>query len=442
MGGPVRGCLVLNAGSSSLKFGLFALETFCPLASGSIDWAHGDRQRAVMTIETEKGDCPPLPERQGGSLAQMGTVPFSHGVTTRTMVAVPDDRAAATCAIRAVLELRFGDPPSPAVITAVGHRVVHGGTDLPSSVVVDASVKEAIAGLCDLAPLHNPPALEAILAAESALPQAVQVAVFDTAFFAGLPPRAYVCSLPYAWHEQWGIRRFGFHGISHEYCTHRAAEMLDRPLAQLRIVSCHLGGGCSAAAIRGGLPIATTMGFSPLDGLMMGTRPGSVDPGILLHLQRRHGLTVEQLDDALNCRSGLLGVSGVSPDMAKIEVAAQEGNPRARLALEMFTARVRSAIGAMAVTLGGVDVLIFTDRVGEGSAIVRGMVCEGLECLGVRLDPQRNAACHPDCDVAATDSTARILVIHTREELMIAREACRTAARPRVEGQENGNHSF
>jgi acetate kinase len=221
------------------------------------------------------------------------------------------------------------------------------------------------------------------------------------------------------------VRRFGFHGISHQYCAQRAADMLGRKLDDLRIVSCHLGGGCSAIAVQHGVPVATTMGFTPLEGLMMGTRPGSIDAGVIIYLEQCCGLSPEQINDALNHDSGLLGVSGVSPDIAKIEKSASEGNPRARLALEMFADRVRSAIGSLAVTMGGVDVLLFTDRVGESSPAVRAAICDRLDCLGLRLDAGRNAECQPDADLSVERSSARILVIRTHEERMIAREAIR-----------------
>jgi acetate kinase len=297
-------------------------------------------------------------------------------------------------------------------------------------VLIDGAVRESIARWSALAPLHNLPALAVISAAEAALPHARQVAVFDTAFFAQLPPRAYIFPLPYAWHSDWGLRRFGFHGISHRYCAGRAAEILDRDPTGLRIINCHLGGGCSAAAIRGNVAVASTMGFTPLDGLMMATRPGSLDPGIFSHVARRHGLTADDLDAVLNRESGLLGVSGVSSDFAEVERAAQQGNDRARLAVDMFADRVRAAVGALAVSMGGVDVLAFTDRVGENSPALRAMACQGLECLGLRLDPLRNEANRPDSDIALADSPARILVIHSEEELMIAREAQKMARPP------------
>ncbi|MGO9527734.1 MAG: acetate/propionate family kinase [Verrucomicrobiia bacterium] len=384
--------LVINAGSTSLKFGLFDAEARESLVSGSIDWADGNRQGARFLL------------RRGSR-------------EERSVVAVADDSAAATCAVRALTA--EGD------ITVVGHRVVHGGTEFRNSTLIDDNVEATIAGLATLAPLHNPPALAAIRAVKSALPRVPQVAVFDTAFFARLPARAYMYAQPYEWYEKFGVRRIGFHGISNSYCVGRAVELLGRDPSKLRLVVCHLGGGCSATAVLGGEPVTTTMGFTPLDGLMMGTRSGSMDPGMLIHLLLHRGLTVNELDDALTHRSGLFGVSGVSSDLAQIESAASQGHQRAQLAFEMFADRVRSAIGALAVTMGGLDALVFTDRIGENSPAMRAAVCDGLECLRVQLDLERNATCRPDGDIAADASAVRILVIHTREELMIAREACR-----------------
>jgi acetate kinase len=396
--------LAINSGSSSLKFGLFDVGTCELLLAGDVDWAHGDRTRAKLTLRPRGGR------------------------TVTSQLAVPDDFTAAKSAISATLDSGPPGPNGTAKVVAVGHRVVHGGAEFRDSVLIDGRVTAGIASLNKLAPLHNPPVLKAIEAVETLLPGVPQVAVFDTAFFAQLPPKAYLYALPYEYYERWGIRRFGFHGLSHSYCAGRAAELLRRPLSGLRVINCHLGGGCSAAAVRGGVAVATTLGFSPLDGLMMGTRLGSVDPGILLHLQREHGLTVEELDRALNYSSGLLGISGVSSDLAQIETAAAQGNERARLAFDMFAGQVRSAIGALAARLGGVDALTFTDRIGEHSASLRAAACEGLEFMGLRLDPGRNAHAQPDADVAKADSPARIFVIHTEEELVIAREARRVMA--------------
>ena len=317
-------------------------------------------------------------------------------------------------------------PTEAGAIRAVGHRVVHGGTAFRQSVRLDATVEEAIRRAAELAPLHNPPALAALDAAHRLFPDMPHVAAFDTAFFASLEPRAHVYPLPYRWYEDWGIRRFGFHGLSHAYCAGRAAEMLSEESAatagELRIIVLHLGNGCSAAAIRGSEPVATTMGFTPLEGLMMGTRSGSVDPGILVHLIRKHSLDAETLDQALQHESGLLGVSGLSGDYREVERAAREGNERARLALTIYADRIRATVGALAVTLGGVDALVFTAGVGEHARELRGSVCDGLEALGIRLDAGRNAREAPDADVSSPDSSASILVVKTREALMLARE--------------------
>ena len=290
---------------------------------------------------------------------------------------------------------------------------------------IDEQVVAALAGLSSLAPLHNPPALAAIRRTRELLPNVPHVAVFDTAFFGKLPPRSHVYPLPYEWHSDWGVRRFGFHGISHAYCAERAGQLLGGGRDR-RVVVCHLGQGCSASAVHGGRALATTMGFTPMEGLMMASRSGSVDPGILIHALRR-GVGVEDLDLALNRRSGLLGVSGLSSDYREVEAAANGGNERARLALDMYADRVRETVGALATTLGGLDALVFTAGVGENSAPLRAAVCERLEFFGLRLDSDANDAAAPDCDVAHAESPGRILVIRTQENRMIAREVQRVA---------------
>jgi acetate kinase len=243
-----------------------------------------------------------------------------------------------------------------------------------------------------------------------------------------LPAAAYTYPLPDEWIRGWGIRRYGFHGLSHSYCANRAAEMLVRHVEELRLVICHLGHGCSASAVRHGRSIDTTMGFTPLDGLMMATRSGSVDPGILTHVQLKHGLGANELDEALNRRSGLLGVSGISADMREVLAAKHAGNERAGLAVDVYVHRVRQAIGALAVTLGGVDALVFTAGVGENSAEVRAAICGGLECLGLELDPGANRACRPDADVSPHGARARILVLAAREDLAMLSQVLRVIA--------------
>jgi acetate kinase len=387
--------LVLNTGSSSLKFSLFETGSLDVLLSGEIDWRGRDRP-AELVVRTAGGE-----ERRS------------------TCLGVGDPGSAAGTAIRAVADAGHTQ------ITAIGHRVVHGGSRFRSSVLIDDSVEAEIGRLIELAPLHNPSAHAAIRTARSAWPGVPQVAAFDTAFFSDLPRSSAVYPVPHAWTEDWGIRRYGFHGISHAYCASRAAEILGRDPSTLRLVVCHLGNGCSASAIRGGRAIDTTMGFTPLDGLMMGTRSGSVDPGILLYLLRERKLDPDQLDDALNHASGLLGVSGLSGDYREVQSAAEAGNDRARLALEIYASRVKAVIGSLSATLGGIDALVFAAGVGENSASLRAAACDGLGFLGLRLDPARNDARPRDSDIARDDSPARILVIRTREELMIAREVRR-----------------
>jgi acetate kinase len=290
---------------------------------------------------------------------------------------------------------------------------------------ITPDIRSRIVALADSAPLHNPPSLETLAAAEAELPGVPQVAVFDTGFHTTLPPEARTYAVPASWTCDWGIRRFGFHGLSHAYCSRRAAAMLGRPVEELRLVICHLGHGCSASAVRGGRCVDTTMGFTPLEGLMMATRSGSVDPGVVLHVQQHHGLSAAQVETALNRESGLLGVSGISGDMRQVLAAAEGGHEQARLALAVYTWRVRQAVGALVVTLGGLDALVFTAGVGEHAGQVREAVCAGLECLGLELDRDANATRRPDADVAARASPGRILVIATREDVTMLQEVIR-----------------
>jgi acetate kinase len=379
--------LVLNAGSSSLKCSLLETERREVIARASADWAGAVTHYSLVA---------PGRGRVSEEVSLRG-----HGD-----------------AVRRVLRDLAATP------AAVGHRVVHGG-EHTGSVRITREVRERLAALTELAPLHNPPALEALAAAEAVLPDVPHVAVFDTAFHATLSPAARTYPVPREWID-WGIRRYGFHGLSHAYCAKRAAELLARSADGLRLVICHLGHGCSASAVRDGRSIDTTMGFTPLDGLMMATRCGSLDPGIVTHVQLHHGLGPKQIDDALNHRSGLLGVSGISADMREVRAAVQRGDDRAKLAIDIYVHRVRQAIGALAVTLGGVDALVFTAGVGENDAEIRAAVVRGLDCLGLELDAEANARCRPDADVARRGTRARILVIGTREDLAMLDEVVRT----------------
>ncbi len=396
--------LVLNAGSSSQKSCLYEIEgkqlpaeSPEPLWEATVDWTH--RQGiAEIKVKTSIGE---------GLKEEIST----------------QDRSKVMAHLLETLWLgRTAVIEGPSEINAVGHRVVHGGRDYRETVRVTDEVKAAIARLSALAPVHNPVNLEGIEAIENILGAEVpQFAVFDTAFHSQLPDAAAIYPGPYAWVEK-GIRRYGFHGISHQYCAHRAAQLLNRNLLDLRLIICHLGNGCSLSAVQNGYSIDTTMGFTPLDGLMMGTRSGSVDPGILIHLLRQEGYTVDQLDQELNKESGLKGISGVSADLRQVLAAIDANNSQAKLALDIYIHRLRSCIGSMLASLGGLDALVFTAGVGENSAIIRARACQTFEFLGLKLDHQQNENHPVDKDIAIVDSTVRVLVIHTQEDWAIAQE--------------------
>jgi acetate kinase len=302
----------------------------------------------------------------------------------------------------------------PAALDAVAHRVVHGGPDFRDPVVIDGDVRDTVGRLVELAPLHNAPALRGIEEAEVALPGVPQVAVFDTAFHATIPPAAATYAVPSRWREEWGIRRYGFHGLSVQWAAERV------PVA--RLVVCHLGGGCSITAVRDGRSVDTTMGFTPLEGVPMATRPGSLDPGALLHLLHTGHLDVDALDRALNHESGLLGLAGTT-DVRELEARAGAGDGGALLALAVFTYRVAGAVAALAVALEGLDALVFTAGIGERSATVREQVCARLAFLGVELDAAANRAAVPDYDVSTRGSAVRVAVVHAREDVVAARAA-------------------
>jgi acetate kinase len=306
-------------------------------------------------------------------------------------------------------------------IDIVGHRVVHGGDKYRQPTLINEEIKAEIDRLSIYAPLHNPANLMGINIIESISSNLPQIAVFDTAFYGDLPEVAYVYPIPYQWLDR-GIRKYGFHGISHQYCTQRAAQLLGRDLKDLRLISCHLGNGCSLAAVKFGRCIETTMGFTPLDGLMMGTRCGSIDPGIILHLLREQEYTVAELDHILNFESGLLGVSGVSNDLREIDRAIDLGNTRAKLALDIYIDRLAAKIASLLPNLGGLDALIFTAGVGEHQSKIRAAVSAKLVFLGAEIDPNLNISTIPlDRDLATPQSQVKLLAIHTQEEWEIAK---------------------
>lgn len=398
--------LVLNAGSSSQKSCLYEItpETLLtkpsqPLWEAKLDWTHHPGQ-AEIEVKTSAGK-----KLQEEIPVKSRLQIISHMLDTMCQ--------GSTKAIDDLSE-----------IDGVGHRVVHGGQEYRESVVIDEDVKDAIARLANLAPAHNPVNLEGIEAIEEHLGTIKQVAVFDTAFHSHLPDAAAIYPGPYEWVDK-GIRRYGFHGISHQYCAHRAAHLLNRDLASLRLINCHLGNGCSLAAIKNGRSIETTMGFTPLDGLMMGSRSGAVDPSILIYLLRQFGYSAEQLDSELNKSSGLRGISGISNDLRQIKEAIAQGNSRAQLAWDIYVHRLRYYIGAMLASLGGLDALIFTAGVGENDPNIRAEACEAFAFLGIQIDPEKNNHKPIDIDIATPNSTVRVLVIHTEEDWAIAQECWR-----------------
>jgi acetate kinase len=401
--------LVLNSGSSSQKSALYEIPGAPPVH-------------------------PPTPAWQGklewnGDQAEM-QVQNSKGVNLNHRLKVESRRQAIEQLLKG---LWTGDAcvvSAPSEIDIVGHRIVHGGRDFEQATVITPDVKSAIARMSVFAPLHNRAELEGIDIVEKYVGNVPQVAVFDTGFHSRLPEAAAVYPGPYEWLAK-GIRRYGFHGINHQYCAERSAQLLGRELNSLKIVTCHLGNGCSLAAILHGRSVDTTMGFTPLDGLMMGTRSGSLDPGILTYLMREEKSTGEQLDNLLNTKSGLLGISGISGDMREIVVAMKGGNGRAKLAFEMFVHRLQSGIGAMITVLGGMDALIFTAGIGENSPEVRAAACGNLGFIGLKLDDEKNGQSPADQEISFSVSAVRVLIIRAQEDWAIARDCWRLASASR-----------
>jgi len=397
--------LVINCGSSSVKYSLFRM------------------------TDSEAGE-----EAASGIVERIGEAESrirheARGEETSRPVEAPDHRSALALAVERLTTGPHAVLSGLDDIDAVGHRVVHGGEQFTESVRIEEAVIEAVEACVPLAPLHNPPNLVGIRAAMELVPRVPHVAVFDTAFHQTLGPHAFLYAIPYRLYEEHGIRRYGFHGTSHRYVTLAAAEMLGRPVDEVNLITCHLGNGCSVTAVRAGRSADTSMGLTPLEGLVMGTRSGDLDPAVVFHLARTLGMGVDEIDALLNRESGLLGVSGISNDMREVEVAARAGNERADLAINIFCRRLRKYIGAYTAVLDRVDALVFTGGIGENSALVRERTCRGLESLGYALDTSRNASdARGARNLAAAESEKRILVIPTDEEAMIARDTARIAA--------------
>lgn len=399
--------LVLNAGSSSQKSCLYDVpegafpETPCePLWEAKVDWGASE-EYGLLTVEA--GDC----DRE---------IHLSPDAPSRGLGEV----------LKTLVEGETKVLEQLSEIAIVGHRVVHGGAKYSQATRVTAEVKDTIEELIPLAPNHNPAHLEEILAVEEVLGDIPQVAVFDTAFHSSMPKSVAAYPIPYEWFDR-GVRRYGFHGISHRYCAERSAALLGQPLESLRIITAHLGNGCSLAAVSGGKSVNTTMGFTPLEGLMMGSRSGSIDPAIPLYLIREEGFDADGVDRLLNKQSGLKGVSGASGDLRSILKAMNEGSDRAKLAFEMYVTRLQSAIAGSIPQLGGLDVLAFTAGVGENSAEVREATCRGLEFLGLKLDSQTNAESPKDAEISTAESTVKVMVVSAQEDWAIARECWQIA---------------
>ncbi len=394
--------LVVNVGSTSVKYHLYEMDTEAHLVVGLVE-----RVGSIEAVHSHEGGSVVIDAREVGG------------------------------ALRAVLAHlgRSGGPlEDPSTLAAVGHRVVHGGERLIAPVVIDAAVEKVIEECAVYAPLHNPKNLAGIRAAKEIFASVPHVAVFDTAFHAQLPPQSFTYGVPYELYLQKGVRRYGFHGPSHQYMALSAAEHLRTDISRLKLITCHLGGGCSVSAIDGGVSVDTSMGMTPLEGLLMGTRAGDLDPALPLQLAR-DGMSIDAIDELLNRKSGLAGISGVGGDFRDVQKAAEEGNARARLAIEVFTHRLRKYVGAYAAVLGGADAIVFTGGIGENSSLVRSRVCEGLLYMGVALDEQTNSGARVShgggvLDVATPRAPTRVLVVKTDEERMIAREVVRTVAGP------------
>jgi len=325
--------------------------------------------------------------------------------------------------IGALLDERHGVIRDLSEIGAVGHRVVHGGEKYAKSVKLNDEVMEGLAECTKLAPLHNPANIDGINACRALMPNTPMVAVFDTAFHQTMPEVAYIYPLPYYLYTDYGIRKYGFHGMSHKFVSARAAEMMDKDIKSLKLITCHLGNGASVCAIKNGESVETSMGFTPLEGIAMGTRCGSVDPAILTYIMKELKLTIDEANDLINKKSGILGVSGVSNDFRDVEAAAmKDGNKRAQLAIDIFCYKVKTFIGAYAAVMGGVDAIIFTAGLGENSPRTRVQICNGLEFLGAFIDKSKNNVVGKDAELSMDDSKIKILVIQTNEELVIARD--------------------
>lgn len=395
--------LVVNAGSSSIKYQVFDMEQETVLAKGLVD-----------------------------RVGIPGTT-LEHKPNGKDEVIIKKDLPDHTAGMQLVLEVlvdpEYGVLTSMEEIGAVGHRVVHGGESFAESVIIDDKVKKVIRDCFDVAPLHNPPNLMGIEACQALMPNVPHVSVFDTAFHQTMTPENYMYALPYDVYERYRVRRYGFHGTSHYYVSHRAADMLGKPFEDCKIITLHLGNGGSMAAIKDGKVVDTSMGFTPLEGLVMGTRSGDIDPAIVFFLMEKLGMDATEANNYFNKKCGMLGLSGVSNDLRDVEDAARSGNERANIALQVYNNKVKGYIGNYIAKLNGCDCIVFTAGVGENGWDVRSAICEDMDYLGIKMDPEKNRVRGKEVDVSTDDSRVRIFIIPTNEELVIARDTLRLAQR-------------
>lgn len=388
--------LVINCGSSSLKYQLIDMKTEESLVQGLVE-------RIGI---------------QGSVLTQKADGKDKYVINTE----IKDHKDAIKLVLEALVDKVHGVIASMDEILAIGHRVVHGGEKYSKSVLITDEVLESIKDCIVLAPLHNPPNIIGIEACSELMPNIPMVAVFDTAFHQTMPKHAYICPLPYELYEKYGVRKYGFHGTSHKYVSNKVAEVMGKDIKDLKIITCHLGNGCSIAAVKGGKSIDTSMGFTPLAGVMMGTRSGSIDPSVISFLVEEQGYTIKDVNNLLNKQSGVLGISGVSSDFRDVIEEATKGNERAQLALDIFHYKVRAQIASYAGIMGGVDVIVFTAGIGENSSLTRKESLRDLEFLGFTIDDEKNAIRGEIQEISTADSKVKVYEIPTNEELMIARD--------------------
>ncbi len=393
--------LVINAGSSSIKYQLFEMPAEKVLARGLLE---------------------KIGEKEGSRLNH-----FSDSKEHKINTKVADHSAGMKLILDTLVHPQTGVIKDVSEIAAVGHRVVHGGEAFTGSVVIDDKVIASIEKFADLAPLHNPPNLTGIKAAQKGLPKALQVACFDTAFHTSIPKVAYIYALPYEIYEKYRVRKYGFHGTSHRYVARRCAAIMGRDKYDVNVITCHLGNGCSITAVKNGRSVDTSMGLTPLEGLVMGTRTGDFDPAIIFYLSEK-GYSIDELNDMCNKKSGLLGISGVSNDMRNLREQALAGNERAKLAFDIFCYRIKKYIGAYTAVLGRLDALVFTGGIGENGPDIRQQVCENLEQIGIKIDPRANEeTVHREGLITSEDSRVKVFVIPTNEELAIAQDTYKFA---------------